>query len=359
MHVASLGEYEQGLPIIEKLKLDYPSYKIALTFFSPSGYEVKKDSTPADLVMYLPMDTISNAKRFLDAFDPELAIFIKYEIWPNYLFELKQRDIPTLLVSAIFSKRQIFFKWYGSFMRKSLNAFQHFFVQNSTSKELLKSIGHNNTTISGDTRFDRVAKIMAQNNQLDFMEAFKNDSFCLVAGSTWPEDEEILVDYINSAESPTKFVIAPHNIKPAHIEKLKSSISKKVVLFSEMDNKEVAGFEVLIVDTIGLLTKIYSYADVAYVGGAFATGLHNTLEPATFGIPIIIGPKFEGFKEAEDLVDKKGIQVITNYTEFNNLMNRFTIDIDFRKETGAINSLYVNENRGATSLIFDHIKTFL
>ncbi|MGX1928685.1 3-deoxy-D-manno-octulosonic acid transferase [Flagellimonas sp. 2504JD4-2] len=359
MHVASLGEYEQGLPIIEKLKLDYPSHKIILTFFSPSGYEIKKDSTPAELVMYLPMDTISNAKRFLDAFDPELAIFIKYEIWPNYLYELKQRNIPTLLVSAIFSKRQAFFKWHGGFMRKSLSTFEHFFVQNSTSRELLRSIGYDNVSVSGDTRFDRVSKIMTQDNRLGFMEKFKNNLFCFVGGSTWPEGEALLVDYINSTENPAKFVIAPHNIKPAHIADLKNSITKRNICFSEMDENELADVEVLIVDTIGLLTKIYSYADVAYVGGAFATGLHNTLEPATFGVPIIIGPKYESFQEASDLVNKNGIQVVTNQSEFNSLMDRFISDIDFRRTTGDVNSSYVNENTGATVLIFDHIKTFL
>ncbi|MGW9685205.1 3-deoxy-D-manno-octulosonic acid transferase [Flagellimonas sp. 2504JD1-5] len=359
MHVASLGEYEQGLPILEKIRENHPSYKIVLTFFSPSGYEVKKNSTPADLVLYLPMDTRFDAKKFLNTLKPKLAIFIKYEIWPNYLHELKRREIPTLLVSAIFSKRQIFFKWYGGFMRKSLSAFEHFFVQNETSKELLKSIGHENVSISGDTRFDRVSKIMGQDNQLDFMEKFKNDGACFVAGSTWPEDEEILVDYINTVDLPVKFVIAPHNIKSAHIEKLKDSFNKKTICFSEVGSASLSEYDVLVVDTIGLLTKIYSYADVSYVGGAFATGLHNTLEPATFGIPIIIGPNYEGFKEAEDLVDKKGIQVVTNLREFKNLMHGLITDIDLRKKTGAINASYVNQNKGATSLIFDHIKTFL
>lgn len=359
MHVASLGEYEQGLPILEKLKTNYPSHKIVLTFFSPSGYEVKKNSTVADLMMYLPMDTHSNAKRFLNTLKPELAMFIKYEIWPNYLYELKQRNIPTLLVSAIFSKRQVFFKWYGSFMRKSLESFTHFFVQNENSKQLLNSIGYSNVTVSGDTRFDRVSKIMEQDNQLNFMDRFKNNQFCLVSGSTWPEDEKLLVKYINAFDTHAKFVIAPHNIKPGHINELKNRIDKKCICFTELDGENPVDFEVLIVDTIGLLTKIYSYADVAFVGGAFATGLHNTLEPATFGIPIIIGPKFNGFKEAEDLVYKNGIHVVTNQSEFNNLMKRFITDDDYREKIGTINSSYVNANKGATTLIHDRIKTFL
>ncbi|WP_223826719.1 3-deoxy-D-manno-octulosonic acid transferase [Flagellimonas sp. S3867] len=359
MHVASLGEYEQGLPILEKLRVHYSSYKIVLTFFSPSGYEIKKDSPIADAVVYLPLDTKFNAKRFLEMVNPEVAIFVKYEIWPNYLHELKQRNIPTFLISAIFSKKQIFFKWYGGFMRKTLGAFSHFFVQDKTSEALLKSIGYDNVTISGDTRFDRVSKIMGQDNHLDFMEKFKNNHFCMVAGSSWPEDEKLLVEYINSTDAPTKFVIAPHNIKQGHIDGLKNIIHKKSICFSEIEDKSLADFEVLIVDTIGLLTKIYSYANVAYVGGAFATGLHNTLEPATFGIPIVIGPKYEGFKEAEDLVDNKGILVITNPSEFKSLMDRFITDVDFMRKTGTINASYVNENRGATNLILDHIKTFL
>ncbi len=359
MHVASLGEYEQGLPILEKIRLTYPAHKIVLTFFSPSGYEVKKDKAEADLVLYLPMDTISNAKKFINTLKPELAIFIKYEIWPNYLYELKQKNIPTLLASAIFSKRQVFFKWYGGFMRKSLKVFEHFFVQDQNSKRLLDSIGFTNTMVSGDTRFDRVSKIMEHNNQLDFMDSFKGNSFCFVIGSSWPEDEKILIDYCNTSEASIKYVIAPHNIKQSHIEELKSSITKKSICYSDIEGAKLPDFEVLIVDTIGLLTKIYSYADVAHVGGGFATGLHNTLEPATFGIPVIIGPKYDGFKEAEDLVEQNGIHVVHNKLEFKNLMNGFVSDDNFRKTTGTINSAYVNENKGATSLIFEHIKTFL
>ncbi len=359
MHVASLGEYEQGLPILEKLRTNCPSHKIVLTFFSPSGYEVKKDTPYADMVVYLPMDTKSNAKRFLDSINPEMAIFVKYEIWPNYLRELNKRNISTVLVSAIFSNRQIFFKWYGGFMRKSLKAFAHFFVQNKNSKKLLNSIGHNNVSISGDTRFDRVSKIKEQNNRLDFMDNFKNNQFCFVGGSTWPEDEKLLLQYINTTGHGAKFVIAPHNIKEGHINDLKNNLHKKSICFSELGEKNLAGFDVLIVDTIGLLTKIYSYADVAYVGGGFATGLHNTLEPATFSVPIIIGPKFDGFKEAEDLVDKNGIHVVTAQLEFKNLMDKFITNADFRQKTGAVNSSYVKANEGATAIIFDRLKTFL
>ncbi|MER3375221.1 MAG: glycosyltransferase N-terminal domain-containing protein [Allomuricauda sp.] len=359
MHVASLGEFEQGLPILKRLKTSYPDHKIVLTFFSPSGYEVKKNTPIADAVVYLPMDTLSNASRFLDKINPELAIFIKYEIWPNYLYRLQQRNIPTLLVSARFSKKQIYFKPYGGFMRKSLKSISHFFVQEEGSKALLESINFKNITVSGDTRFDRVSEILKQDNQLDFMDRFRADKLCLVAGSTWPEDEEILINFINTTQDPIKFVIAPHQIKQAHIDKITGAITKKSICFSQLGDEDLSQFDVLIIDTIGLLTKIYSYASVAYVGGGFATGLHNTLEPAVFGIPVIIGPNFKGFKEAEDLVGQKGILPISGQEKFNHLMNGFIADPKSVEKTGQINSNYITNNLGATSLVMAHINQIL
>lgn len=359
MHVASLGEYEQGLPILERLRHNYPGHQIVLTFFSPSGYEVKKNTSVADAVVYLPMDTLSNAKRFLEKTKPELAIFVKYEIWPNYLSQLKKRNVPTFLVSALFSKRQVYFKPFGGFMRKSLKTFSHFFVQDDDSRKLLKSIGFENVTISGDTRFDRVSEILKRDNRLDFMDGFKNGQFCLVAGSSWPEDEEILIDYINSVKNPTKFVIAPHEIKSAHIEKIIASLQKRNICYSKMDDENLADFDVLVVDTIGLLTKVYSYADVAYVGGGFATGLHNTLEPAVYGIPVIIGPNFKGFREAEDLVGKGGVLPISDQEGFNSIMTNFIKNPIEAEKTGKINSDYINANVGATDLIMGHIVQFL
>ncbi|MGY8915193.1 MAG: 3-deoxy-D-manno-octulosonic acid transferase, partial [Flavobacteriales bacterium] len=297
VHTASLGEFEQGLPIIEKLKTAYPHFKVLVTFFSPSGYEVKKNTSVADLVLYLPLDTKKNARKFMELAKPTLAIFVKYEIWPNYLQELHKQQVPTLLISAIFLKRQIFFKSYGGFMRKGLHTFSHIFVQDKNSQDLLRSIDINNSTVAGDTRLDRVSEILERDNTLDFMATFKQGALCMVAGSTWPEDEAILLESINTPNEHMKFVIAPHNIKEAHIQKLQGAITKKTILFSELDKKDTTDAEVLIIDTIGLLTKIYSYADIAYVGGGFATGLHNTLEPAVFGIPVLIGPEFKGFKE--------------------------------------------------------------
>lgn len=359
MHAASLGEYEQGLPILERLRKKYSDHQIILTFFSPSGYEVKKDTAPADVVTYLPMDTISNAKRFLQKTNPELAIFVKYEIWPNYLLELKKRNIPTFLVSALFSERQVFFKPYGGFMRKSLNTFSHFFVQDTNSKDLLKSLGLQNVTISGDTRLDRVSEILKLDNGLDFMDRFKKDQFCLVAGSTWPEDEKILIDHINLDEGPTKYVIAPHEIKPSHIENITAALQKKTICYSKMEGENLANYDVLVMDTIGLLTKVYSYADMAYVGGGFATGLHNTMEPAVFGIPIIIGPRYKGFKEAEDLVEKGGIVPVSDQKGLSSTVLSFTESPEKTQKTGEINSSYIRSNTGASDLIMEQLSRYL
>ncbi|MEL6917418.1 MAG: glycosyltransferase N-terminal domain-containing protein [Bacteroidota bacterium] len=360
IHAASLGEFEQGLPVIEKLRAHYIEHKIVITFFSPSGYEVKKNTAIADLVLYLPMDTQANARKFIAQLKPELALFIKYEIWPNYLRTLKQQQIPTLVISAIFKREQIYFKRYGNFMRKALAHVTHIFVQDKHSKELLKTIGRTNVSVSGDTRFDRVSEILQRDNSLDFMKSFKGEHPCFVAGSTWPEDETIITPYINSTEIPMKYVLAPHNIKADHVKKLVASFTKKVILYSSIHKGEnLSDYDILIVDTIGLLTKIYSYADLAYVGGGFSTGLHNTLEPAVFGIPIVIGTNYIGFKEAEDLVHKKGIVPIDNGSEFKNLMDRLMGSEEFTKKTGKINASYVLQNKGASVQIMDHIRTLL
>lgn len=359
MHVASLGEFEQGLPIIEKLKTEYPTYKILVTFFSPSGYEIKKNTSAADIVTYLPIDTRKNAERFISTVNPKIALFIKYEIWPNLLRELQKSNIPTLLASAIFKKEQVYFRGYGKFIRRALSSFTHFFVQDENSKNLLDSIKLSNATISGDTRLDRVSEILERNNALPFMETFTKDQFCLVAGSTWPEDETILVDYINTSSKGLKYVLAPHTIKPEKIMGLASSILKKTVLFSKIDKRTLANQEVLIIDNIGMLTKIYSYANIAYVGGGFATGLHNTLEPAVFGIPVLIGPNYAGFKEAEELVSQKGILPVHDTWSFGELMKKLLESPEFIKKTGEINAKYISKNKGASIQIIDYIRTLL
>lgn len=353
-HVASLGEFEQAVPIIEEVKKSLKNHKILITFFSPSGYEIKKNSTLADVICYLPFDTKGNVKRFIDLVHPEIAIILKYEFWPNLLNQLKRNAIPTILVSGIFRKDQVFFKPTGKWMRKSLTAFHHFFVQDEFSKSLLTSINFKNVSIAGDTRFDRVAKILEQDNSLLFIEEFKNNKFTVVAGSTWQEGEQFLVNYINQS-TDVKLIIAPHTIHPKSIQKLKGSIQKQTVLYSEKDGKDLSKYDVFILDTIGLLTKVYSYADVAYVGGAFNTGLHNILEPATFGIPIVIGTKYSKFIEAVDLVELKGCISVHNLIAFSRIFNQLKQDEEFRKKTGTINSGYIKKNIGATDSIMEYI----
>lgn len=360
-HAASLGEFEQARPIIEKLKSDYKeTYKIVVTFFSPSGYEIRKNYNLADVVCYLPLDRKSKVKKFVEIVNPTLAIFVKYEFWPNLLNELKEKETLTILVSGIFRKNQIFFKWYGGFMRKSLNAFHHFFVQDNSSKKLLQQLNFNNVTIAGDTRFDRVSKILEQDNSLDFIDEFKNNQYTIVAGSTWQEDEKLLVNYINNEASENeKFIIAPHNINQKNIYTLKKSILKKTVLFSEKTDKNLAEYQVFIIDTIGILTKIYSYADITYVGGGLKTGLHNILEPATFGVPIVIGNKYSKFKEAVDLVDLKGCISISNQKEFSAIFTKLKSEENYRKQKGNINKEYIQDNLGTTQLIMNYLKTQL
>ena len=354
-HAASLGEYEQGLPVMEKIKEKFPNHKIIVTFFSPSGYEVRKNNTVADVTVYLPLDTKSNAQQFLKLTHPEMAFFIKYEYWPNYLNELQKQNVKTYLISGIFREKQSFFKWYGGFYRNALKSFHYFFVQNESSKKLLQSIGFNHVKVSGDTRFDRVVAILERDNSLDFIEQFKNDTTTIVIGSSWPKDEELLIHYINQSQG-VKFIIAPHNIKAEQIQQLKQSITKKTVLFSEKENQNLAEFDVFIIDTIGILTKIYSYADIAYVGGGFGNpGVHNLLEPATFGVPIVIGPNYTHFAEATALVNLNGCLSITNQSELKQAFDVLLQNEDERLEKGHICATFVQMNKGATDLILNHI----
>jgi len=355
-HAASLGEYEQGLPVMEKIKIEFPNHKIVVTFFSPSGYEVRKNNSIADACVYLPFDTKSNAQKFLKLVHPDLVFFIKYEYWPNYLNELKKLNIKTYLISGIFRKNQAFFQWYGGFYRNALKAFDYFFVQNESSKLLLQKLGFNNVKISGDTRFDRVVSILERDNSLDFIKQFKNNTITIVIGSSWPKDESLLVNYINQTNEKVKFIIAPHNIKVEQIQELKNSITKKTVLFSEKENTDLSNYDVLIVDTIGILTKIYSYAEIAYVGGGFGNpGIHNILEPATFGIPIIVGPNYSHFAEAVALVHQEGCISIANQNELNDTFSNLISNEDIRLEKGHICSTFVQMNKGATDVIMKHI----
>ena len=356
-HCASLGEYEQGVPIMEKTKELFPNYKIIVTFFSPSGFEVKKNSTLANTIIYLPIDTVSNAKIFIELTHPSLAIFIKYEFWPNYLFQLKEKNIPTFLVSGLFRKDQIFFKPYGGFMRKVLNSFDHFFVQDNTSKDLLKSINIKEITVSGDTRFDRVSNQLLQDNNVAFISEFKQNNLCIVCGSTWPEDEAVLIDYINKASDDVKFIIAPHEINASKIESFRKNIQKQSSLFSKKEETNISEYNVLIIDTVGLLTKIYSHADIAYIGGGMGdTGLHNILEPATFGVPIVIGNRFEKFPEAKELKELKGLFSISNAAECSEILKKLVTDKNARIESGKIAKKFIENNKGATNTTMNYIK---
>ena len=359
-HAASLGEYEQGLPVIEAIKQQFPNHKIVVTFFSPSGYEVRKNNTVADVTVYLPLDTISNAKHFIELVHPEMAFFIKYEYWPNYLNELKKQQIKTYLISGILRESQAFFKWYGGFYRNALKTFEFFFVQNESSKKLLQSIGFHNVKVSGDTRFDRVVSILERDNSLDFIEQFKDNKTTIVIGSSWPKDENLLVNYINQSSDNVKFIIAPHNIKSEQIQELKNAITKKTILFSEnVETRHILSlqeYSVFIIDTIGILTKIYSYADIAYVGGGFGNpGVHNILEPATFGVPVVIGPNYSHFAEATALVNMEGCISIQNQNQLNEAFDLLLHNEDERLEKGHICSTFVQMNKGATQTIMNHI----
>lgn len=355
-HAASLGEYEQGLPVIEAIKEQFPTHKIVVAFFSPSGYEVRKNNSVANVTVYLPLDTISNAKQFIKLVHPEMAFFIKYEYWPNYLNELKKQQIKTYLISGILRENQAFFKWYGGFYRNALKTFDYFFVQNESSKTLLQSIGFHNVKVSGDTRFDRVVSILERDNSLDFIEQFKDNKATIVIGSSWPKDESLLVNYINQSSDDVKFIIAPHNIKSEQIQELKNAITKKTILFSEKDNVNLSDSNVFIIDTIGILTKIYSYASIAYVGGGFGNpGVHNILEPATFGVPVVIGPNYSHFAEATALVNMEGCISIQNQTQLNEAFDLLLHNEDERLEKGHICSTFVQMNKGATQTIMNHI----
>lgn len=357
-HCASLGEYEQGFPVFKELRNYYKNHTIVLSFFSPSGYEIRKNTPIADIVVYLPIDTSKNAKKFIQLLKPELTVFVKYDIWPNFLNQLKLHKYRAILISAAFRKNQPYFKFYGKIFREALFAFEHIFTQNIESKQLLKTIGYSDVTVSGDTRYDRVSYQLEQNNTLSFVESFKDKKLCIVAGSTWPEDEMLWINYINSKSADDlKFIIAPHNIKSTQISNLKNKISLKTILYSEMDNRKLENYQVFIIDTIGLLTKIYSYADIAYVGGAMGnTGLHNILEPAVFGAPVVIGDNFDKFPEAKAMINNGGVLAVSNQEEFNHLLNSLVCNKEKRHSLGKKNRSFIEKNTGAVVQILDYLR---
>ena len=353
-HAASLGEFEQGRPLIEKIRAKYPDYKILLTFFSPSGYEVRKNYRGADVVCYLPFDKPRNVKKFLDISNPVMAFFIKYEFWKNYLDELNKRRIPVYSVSSIFRKDQIFFKWYGGTYRNVLKNFDYLFVQNEASRRFLSKIGINKVTVVGDTRFDRVLQIREEAKELPLVEKFKGDSFTLVAGSSWGPDEDLFLEYFNT-HPEMKLIIAPHVIDENHLVEIISKLKRPYVRYTRADERNVQKADCLIIDCFGLLSSIYRYGEVAYIGGGFGVGIHNTLEAAVYGIPVVFGPKYQKFMEAKQLIEAQGAFSISNYEELASLFDRFLTDEHFHRETGSNAGFYVTNNAGATDKVLSMI----
>ena len=350
-HVSSLGEFEQGRPVIEKFKQKYPNYKIVLTFFSPSGYEAIKNNQIADYIFYLPLDTKKNAKQFIKLIKPEFVFFVKYDFWYFFLKEVHAQKIPLYIFSTIFRKKQIFFRWYGGLYCKMLSFFTHIFVQNKESVELLRTINIQNVTIAGDTRFDRVIKIAEQSKTFPVIQEFKNNNQIFVAGSSWQPDEEIITKYINNCDLDIKFIIAPHDIKKNNVERICKSISKPVVKYSETKNKELHNYQVLIIDNIGMLSSIYKYGEIAYIGGGFGAGIHNTLESAVYGMPVIFGSKYQKFQEAKELIEIGAGFSINNKTDFNNLMNKFINENSYLTTTSRIARDYVYSKKGSSEKI--------
>ena len=353
-HAASLGEFEQGRPLIEKIRAKYPDYRILLTFFSPSGYEVRKNYRGADIVCYLPFDKPRNVKKFLDLVNPCMAFFIKYEFWKNYLDELHKRRIPVYSVSSIFRRGQIFFKWYGGTYRNVLRNFDHLFVQNERSKRYLAKIGINRVTVVGDTRFDRVLQIREEAKDLPLVELFKNNTMTFVAGSSWQPDEDLFIEYFNQ-HPEVKLIIAPHVIDENHLVEIIRKLKRPYVRYTRADEKNVRKADCLIIDCFGLLSSIYRYGEIAYIGVGFGVGIHNTLEAAVYGIPVIFGPKYQKFQEAIRLLEAKGGFSIKSYEELKALLDRMLEDEEFLRESGMNAGLYVTDNAGATDKVLNMI----
>jgi 3-deoxy-D-manno-octulosonic-acid transferase len=358
-HCASLGEFEQGRPVIEAFRSDFPEHKILLTFFSPSGYEVRKNYSGVDFVFYLPADTIANAKHFMQIVNPVLAVFVKYEFWFNYLKVLKFNKIPVLVISSVFRPQQHFFKWYGSFFRKGLQHISWFFVQNMKSQLLLQSIGINNVTVSGDTRFDRVAAIARNPVIYSEVENFCGKSDVIICGSTWPADDEIIWKLIDQSPANAKFIIAPHEVHQARIAGLLQKSKGKAVLFSDLKNETAETKNILIINNIGILSHLYKYGRIAYIGGGFGAGTHNILEAATFGLPVFFGPNHLQFTETVELIRAGGAFGISNAQEFVTQISGLLSNSGYYNKCSTICSNYIAEKQGATKLIMLKIKSIL
>ena len=356
IHVSSLGDFEQGRPLVDYVKANYPNYKILLTFFSPAGYEVRKSYPNADYVFYIPVDTPSKVRRFLDVAHPKVAIFVKYEFWLNMLAELRRRNIRTFIASAIFRRNSIFFSRFGAIWREALNAFETLFVQDEKSKELLAEIGVERVVVAGDSRFDRVSAIAECAERVDVIERFKGDARLFVAGSTWGPDEDILLPLIN--ENPEiKFVVAPHEMEEARIERLLREVKGGAVRYTKLSEESFADKQVLVLDTVGLLSRVYGSADWAYVGGGFGAGIHNTLEAAVYGLPVAFGPKYQKFKEACDLIELSVGCSVKSSEELMAWFDDLKCDAEYLARLSALAKLYVGKHRGATARVVDAIFT--
>ena len=348
-HAASLGEFEQGRPVMEQLKRDKPETKILLTFFSPSGYEIRKNYAGADIVSYLPLDIPGNAWYFVNLVKPSKAIFIKYEFWPNYLLALQAANVPVFSISSIFRPEQVFFKGYGNWYKSLLKTFKHIFVQDKPSQELLQAHGINNVSVAGDTRFDRVADLASQAKSIPLVEAFVKDAQkVIVAGSTWPKDEELLVRYLKE-HADVKLILVPHEIHDAHLSGIFKLLGNDFIRYTQADDSNILSSNCLIVDTIGLLSSIYRYTHVAYIGGGFGVGIHNILEAAVYNVPVVFGPNYQKFREARELITAGGAFSISDYETLEAQLNKLFVD----DEAGKIAGEYVKQNTGATEMIIN------
>lgn len=358
-HAASLGEFEQGRPIIEAVRKKHPEYKILLTFFSPSGYEVRKNYNQADVVCYLPFDKKRNVKKFLKLAQPKLAIFIKYEFWYNFVNQLNKRDIPVYMVSATFRANQIFFKWYGFSIRGILDKYARICVQDENSAQLLQKIGKTNVAVCGDTRFDRVIDIKEQSKPLEIIELFteqrNNNEKIFIAGSSWPKDEDIFIPYFNN-NLEVRLIIAPHEIDEAHLKYIEGNLKRPFIRYSQATTNNVQNYDCVIIDSFGLLSSVYRYGDIAYVGGGFGVGIHNILEAAVYSMPVIFGPNFKKFREAFELIENGGGYSIKDKQSFTGLMDEFMQYEETLQAAGEHAGSYVQKNKGAVTAVLEQIQ---
>lgn len=350
-HAASLGEFEQGRPLMERLRREHPEYKILLTFFSPSGYEVRKNYEGADIVCYLPFDTPGNVRSFLRLARPCMAFFIKYEFWNNYMHACRRRGIPVYSVSSIFREEQMYFQWYGGYTRRVLRCVTHFFVQNEVSRKLLAGIGLTNVTVVGDTRFDRVLDINRAARELPLVQAFKQQCPLQVAGSSWPPDEDLIIPYFNK-HPEMKLVIAPHVISESHLREIEGKLHRPSLRYSRADGQNVLEADCLIIDGFGLLSSIYRYGEMAYVGGGFGVGIHNVPEAAVYGVPVVIGPNNKKFQEAQHLLESGGCIEVVDEDSYNETMDRLLSDREYLLRSGHTAGHYISDNAGASDMIY-------